>query len=156
MLPIRKLHFCHHRFVKNKSNFLLIMGYDFESSATIVVLLVLISIYLYILISPGQPHVPEHTRNFVIPADTLENFQAVVKGKNDWKFTDDIGSSGLPGNYTPPKQNWGNGQDDFFLFEEGSLGKCHHVAYITTFYIVSNLFTIIYFRSNRTEFATRH
>jgi hypothetical protein len=96
------------------------MSYDFESSATILVLLALISIYLYILLSPTQPHLPQHRRNYVIPADTLENFNEFIKGKSDWKYTDDKANM----NYSRSNNEWGNGHDDFFLFEnEGSEGE---------------------------------
>lgn len=92
------------------------MGYDFESSATIVTLLALIIVYLYILLSPSQPHVPDHKRNFVIPDDTQANFQEFIKGsgsKNSgWDFADDRTS-----NYSL-KSEWEK-QDDFFLFEGG-------------------------------------
>ncbi len=94
------------------------MGYDFESSATIVTLLALIVVYLYILLSPSQPHVPDHKRNFVIPEDTLENFKVFTKGdsygsSNGWDFTDDRGSNS---SFSSGREK---SHDDFFLFEGG-------------------------------------
>ena len=94
------------------------MGYDFESSATIVILSALIVVYLYILLSPSQPHVPDHKRNFVIPVDSLESFQSFTKGgsqNSGFDFTDD-----RSGNSTY-KSDWGK-TDDFFLFENGGEG----------------------------------
>lgn len=91
------------------------MAYDLESSATIVILSALIAVYLYILLSPSQPHPLGHKRNFVIPEDTLENFKKFIKGSDGetWKFVDDHSN----GNQTKPE--WANAHDDFFLFEEG-------------------------------------
>jgi hypothetical protein len=94
------------------------MAYDFESSATILVLVALIAVYLYILLSPNQPHLPSHPRNFVIPADTAESFSAFIKGKSEWKYTDDFNRM----NYSSPDQPWRNAHDDFFLFEGGGEG----------------------------------
>jgi hypothetical protein len=94
------------------------MVYDFESSATILVLVALIAVYLYILLSPNQPHLPSHPRNFVIPADTAESFSAFIKGKSEWKYTDDFNRM----NYSSPDQPWRNAHDDFFLFEGGGEG----------------------------------
>lgn len=100
------------------------MAYDFESSATIVILSALIAVYLYILLSPSQPHPLGHKRNFVIPDDTLEGFKNFIKGSDGekWKFVDDHSN-----NNNNTKSEWGNAHDDFFLFEEGfqsnSLGE---------------------------------
>ena len=95
------------------------MAYDLESSATILVLLALISIYLYILLAPSLPHLPPRTRNFVIPDDTLENFNNFIKGGNEWKYTDDFSSAF---NYSGSNSGFGNAHDDFFLFEGGNEG----------------------------------
>lgn len=96
------------------------MAYDYESTATIIVLTALIAIYLYILTSPTQPHLPKRTRNFVIPEDTLENFNAFIKGNSEWKYTDEFSSM----NYSQNSKSWGmNAHDDFFLFEGGGEGR---------------------------------
>lgn len=90
------------------------MAYDFESSATIIVLLALIAVYLYILVSPSQPHLPTHPRYYVIPSDTKERFNNFIKGTGNWKYTDDFNRN----NYSQPDKPWANAHDDFFLFED--------------------------------------
>jgi hypothetical protein len=86
------------------------MGYDLESSITIFILISLISVYLYILFSPNQPHLPAHKRSFVIPPDTLEAFQTFSKGDSSYTWSDKE-SSGFISEYAK-----GPMEDDFFLF----------------------------------------
>jgi hypothetical protein len=92
--------------------------YDTESNFTIVVLLILIAVYLYILISPGQPHLSAQLQRFVIPEDTKEQFTSFTSNTNvystsSWtygKYDDNITAGGA-------SKEWGAAgrRDDFFF-----------------------------------------
>lgn len=101
--------------------------YDCESILTILVLTVLTGIYLYVLISPDQPHVPEKTRNFVIGSDTKEKFQAFVKQAAEYSSSSwEMGGSGGMGMWDDilnSNKEWGvEGHPDDFFLETGGQG----------------------------------
>jgi hypothetical protein len=92
-----------------------------ENYITIGVLSLLIAVYIYLFISPTQPHLPKGPRAFVIQKDTEESFQAFLKefhdAQNPWG-----GYYGSGYNYTDTfnYSSWGewggtNKGDDFFM-----------------------------------------
>jgi len=91
-----------------------------ENIATIVVLAALIGVYIYLLLSPTQPHVVKQ-RSFVVPEDSLAHFMSFVSpstDKLDWgddkwgkdTYKDTMGGGTIDG---------ANAHDDFFLFQNG-------------------------------------
>ena len=88
-----------------------------ENALSIIVLTGLISIYLYLLISPSQPHVNLKPRNFILQPDTKAAFiQFWNNRKSDYSsynssssFFDDFPLGNSSSKY--------NRQDDFFLEE---------------------------------------
>jgi hypothetical protein len=104
------------------------MSYDTESIATIIVLGVLIVIYLYLLISPNQPHLPKRPPNYVIQRDTQENFDNFIKninaGYEKYEWLNDV-------KYDDPYQEGGenvtkrykNHKDDDFLLDMEGFGE---------------------------------
>jgi hypothetical protein len=89
-----------------------------ENWITIAILGVLASIYIYLLLSPSQPHLASATRNFVIQKDTKAAYtlfyDSFKKGKSS-----SFDLWGADGNYSYTNSNkeWGKigEKDDFFL-----------------------------------------
>jgi hypothetical protein len=84
----------------------------------------LTGIYLYVLLSPGQPQVPSKTRGVVINPDTQDKFNAFVSQFKDYTGSGGFGGGegGWQGKYDDFNPNdinkeWGAAghRDDFFL-----------------------------------------
>lgn len=103
---------------------------DIENIITITILLVLCMVYLYLLLSPTQPHVPK-PQNYVIQLDTRENFNSFINAYSShnsysegfgWENSNSSSSSGSTVYY----RNWGKAEhaDDFFIdgYKEGGGG----------------------------------
>ncbi|MCL4416424.1 MAG: hypothetical protein M1365_06985 [Actinobacteria bacterium] len=95
---------------------------DFETKATLLILIALCSIYIYLLVSPNQPHLPAHPINVVIQRDSLENFNKFMQeykeyhyAYENYNYTDDKLE-----NYNYTGSEWGSSgmHDDFFLDTE--------------------------------------
>lgn len=103
-----------------------------ENTLTISILSALCLLYVYLLLSPTQPHVPAKSHSYVIQTDTKEAFDAFMSayashnsysGGWDWGKDGNSSSSssssagGKSGEYY---RNWGKSEhaDDFFLGEE--------------------------------------
>jgi hypothetical protein len=90
--------------------------YDIESLATIIILSVLILIYLYLLLSPNQPHLPKKPFNVVIQRDTKENFDKFLKNmKGGYESYDWMKDAKFDDPYEVYNRSEKHKEDDFFL-----------------------------------------
>jgi hypothetical protein len=98
-------------------------GYDLENKVTIVILIALISVYLYMLLSPSQPRLTQTPLNVVFKRDSKANFDAFMKGLREYQS---FGYDDKTGNYSGwSDRNWESEKDaewgeegrhdDFFL-----------------------------------------
>ena len=97
-----------------------------ENFLTIGALSILSVLYLYLLISPSQPHVPEKARSFVIQPDTREAFEKFMHDVKDESSSSSWESFFYGyGNYTGNYSDWGKDGhgDDFFMESYSSLDK---------------------------------
>lgn len=107
-------------------------GYDLENKITITILFALTGVYLYLLLSPSQPHLPTNPLNVVITRDSQAAYDEFMKGLRDYEslgqykyegnFVDDKFNYSGSGSFESSWEEWaalrGSSQeqrDDFFL-----------------------------------------
>ena len=92
-----------------------------ENTITIAVLGVLTSIYIYLLLSPSQPHLLPKPRNFVLQRDTEGAYQTFYENFKKVQYHSYESFDGLDGNNTygsfSNEFDKKNHNDDFFLEE---------------------------------------
>jgi hypothetical protein len=90
-----------------------------ENMITIAILGTLASIYVYILLSPSQPHLLARPRNFVLHKDTLEAYKLFYENfkKEQFPIYESWGQSSNFSSTDGAYGEWGTKgeQDDFFM-----------------------------------------